>query len=97
MRKPTGSSGIDDFTAKCQSLNRNLYQIEEGEAFGDDNDEDPDFQDDHISSDSESDAADNETDGMAEDEDPILLLLKYQKQRIRSFRPVRTVLARNCP
>ena len=45
MRKPTGSFGIDDFTAKCQSLN----QIEEGEAFGDENDEDPDFQDDHIS------------------------------------------------
>ena len=67
MRKPTGSSGIDDFTAKCQSLNRNLYQIEEGEAFGDDKNEDPDFQDDHISSDSESDTADNETDGIAEE------------------------------
>ena len=39
--------------------------------FGDDNDEDPDFQDDHIPSDSESDAADNETDDMAEDDDPM--------------------------
>ena len=50
MCKSTGSSGIDNFTAKCQSLNRNLYRIEGGETFGDDNDEDPDFQDEHISS-----------------------------------------------
>ena len=29
MRKPTGSSGIDDMTAKCQFLQRSLHQIEE--------------------------------------------------------------------
>jgi hypothetical protein len=37
--KSTCSSGIDDFTAKYYSVNRNLYQIEEGETFGDENDE----------------------------------------------------------
>ena len=40
MRKPTGSLGIDDFTAKCQTLNRNLYAFEEGDTFGDSDDED---------------------------------------------------------
>jgi cobalamin biosynthesis protein CobT len=90
MRKPTGSSGIDDFTAKCQSLNRNLYQIEEGEAFGDENDEDPDFQDDHISSDSESDAGDNETDGMAEDDDPINTPTVEVSKAKNSFIPAST-------
>ena len=35
MRKPTGSSGVDDMTAKCQHLNRTLHQIEEGDTFGD--------------------------------------------------------------
>ena len=88
-RKPTGSSCIDDFTAKCQSLNRNLHQIEEG-AFGDDNDEDPDFQDDHISSDSESDAADNETDGMVEDDDPINTPTVEVSKAKNSFIPART-------
>ena len=39
MRKPTGSSGIDDMTAKSQSLQRSLHQIEEGETFGDEMDE----------------------------------------------------------
>ena len=29
MRKPTGSSGIDNFTAKCQALNRSFYALEE--------------------------------------------------------------------
>ena len=38
-RKSTCSSGIDDFTAKYYSVNRNLYQIEEGETFGDNDDE----------------------------------------------------------
>ena len=40
MRKPTGSSGVDDMTAKCQSLHRFLYQIEEADSFGDEMDED---------------------------------------------------------
>ena len=35
MRKPAESSGIDDFTAKCQLLNRSLYILEEGDTFGD--------------------------------------------------------------
>jgi len=33
MRKPTGSSG-DDMTSKCQALNRNLFQMEEEDVFG---------------------------------------------------------------
>ena len=40
MRKPTGSSGIDDITAKCQALNSSLYTLEEGDTFGDSDDED---------------------------------------------------------
>jgi hypothetical protein len=34
-KKPTGSSGTDDFTVKCQALARELYRREEGETFGD--------------------------------------------------------------
>jgi len=33
MRQPTGSSGFDDFTAKCQALNRSFY-ASEGVTFG---------------------------------------------------------------
>ena len=40
MRKPTGSSGIDDMTAKCQSLQRCLYQIDGEDTFGDEMDQD---------------------------------------------------------
>jgi len=43
MRKSwsTGSSGIDDYTAECQALNRSLYALKEGDMFGDsDDDED---------------------------------------------------------
>jgi hypothetical protein len=40
MKKPTGSSGIDDFTAKCQTLNRALFSIEEANTFGDSDEED---------------------------------------------------------
>jgi len=40
MRKPTGSSGIDDLTAKWQALNRSLYALEEGYMFGDSDDDD---------------------------------------------------------
>jgi len=39
MRKPTGSSGIDDMTAKSQSLQRPLHQIEIGDTFGDEMEE----------------------------------------------------------
>ena len=35
MRKPTGSSGQDDFTQKCQTLHRQLFAMEEGDTFGD--------------------------------------------------------------
>ena len=44
MRKQTGSSGIDDITAKCQSLQRSLHQIEEGDTFGDEMEEDEVFE-----------------------------------------------------
>ena len=40
MRKPTGSSSIDDFTAKCQALNQSLYALEEGDTIGNSDDED---------------------------------------------------------
>jgi hypothetical protein len=40
MRKPTGSSGIDDFTQKCQTLYRSLASLEEGDTFGGSEDED---------------------------------------------------------
>ena len=40
MKKPTGSSGIDDFTTKCQTLNRGLFSIEEANTFGDSEEED---------------------------------------------------------
>jgi len=40
MRKPTGLSGIDDMIAKCQSLQRSLYHIEERDTFGDEMDQD---------------------------------------------------------
>ena len=70
-------------------MNRNLHQIEEGETFGDDNDEDLDFQDDHIPSDSKSDAADNETDGMAED-DPMNTSTVEVSNAKNSFIPAST-------
>jgi len=49
MRKPTDSSGIDNLTATCRSLNRNLNQIEVWAQFGDGNDEDEVLKDDYIS------------------------------------------------
>ena len=39
MRKPTGSSGIDDFTAKFQAPTRSLHALEEGYTFEDSDDE----------------------------------------------------------
>jgi len=39
MRKPTGSLGIDDFTQKRQTLYRSLAAIEEGDTFGDSDEE----------------------------------------------------------
>ena len=54
MRKPTGSSGIDDFTAKCQALNRSLYALEEGDTFGDSDDEDEVMENTQISNDDSS-------------------------------------------
>ena len=64
MRKPTGSSGSDDVTAKCQTLNRSLHQIEEGDTFGDSDFEDEVSDDGHNSDDGDSDVPPNE------DEDP---------------------------
>ena len=40
MKKPTGSSGVDDFTAKCQALNRTFFSMEEANTFGDSDEED---------------------------------------------------------
>jgi len=40
MKKPTGSSGIDDFTAKCQTLNCALFSIKQANTFDDSDDED---------------------------------------------------------
>jgi hypothetical protein len=42
MKKPTGKSG-DDMTAKCQALSRSLVQLEEGDIFGDSDEEEPYF------------------------------------------------------
>jgi len=41
-RKPTGSSGLDDLTQKCQALHRALFQKEEGDAFGDSDEDNED-------------------------------------------------------
>ena len=59
MRKITDSSGSDDVTKKCQTLNRSLHQMEEGDTFGN-----SDFEDE-VSDDGYSDVSPNE------DEDPI--------------------------
>ena len=71
MRKPTGSSGIDDMTAKCQSLQRSLYQIEEGDTFGDEMDEEDVSEVGPQSSVSGSDSDSGDDDILAEDEDNI--------------------------
>ena len=54
--KPTGSSGVDDFTAKCQSLHRSLFSMEEGTTFGDDSDEEDQFN--HLGCDVSDDSSD---------------------------------------
>jgi len=41
--KPTRKSG-DDMTAKCQALSRSLVQLEEGDIFGDSDEDEPYFQ-----------------------------------------------------
>ena len=56
MKKPTGSSGVDDFTAKCQSLHRSLFSMEEGTTFGDDSDEEDQFN--HLGGDVSDDSSD---------------------------------------
>ena len=43
MKKPTGLSGVDDFTAKCPSLHRSLFSMEEGTTFGDNSDKEDQF------------------------------------------------------
>ena len=42
MKKPIGKSG-DDMTSKFQSLSRSLVQLEEGDIFGDSDDDEPYF------------------------------------------------------
>ena len=61
MKKPTGISG-DDMTAKCQALSRSLVQLEEGDIFGDSDEDEPYFR---AQPESNSDSSD-------EDEDEIL-------------------------
>ena len=56
MKKPTGSSGLDDFTQKCQSMSQ-LFRKEEGDTFGEDSDEE-----DVLISPNESKTSDSDTD-----------------------------------
>ena len=71
MRKPTGSSGIDDMTAKSQSLQRSLHQIEEGDTFGDELEDDEVFEEGSEPSVSDSDSDDSDEDILGPDEDNI--------------------------
>ena len=68
MRKPTVSSGIDDMTAKCQSLQRSLYQED---TFGDKMDDEVVSEVGPESSVSGSDREGSDEDILAEDEDSI--------------------------
>ena len=58
-------------TPKCQSLQRSLYQIEEGDTFGDEMDEDDESEVGPQSSVSGSDSEGSEDDILAEHEDNI--------------------------
>ena len=75
MRKPTDSSGIDNMTAKSQSLQRSLHQIEEFDTFGDEMDEDEVSEEgsetsvSDSDSDSDSDSEDSDKDILGPDED----------------------------
>ena len=71
MRKPTGSSGVDDITAKCQHLNRTFHQIEEGDTFGDSDSELEAYPEAANSSDSDSTVEDPDEDHMEEDSENI--------------------------
>jgi len=71
MRKPTGSSGIDDMTAKCQSLQRSLHQIEEGDTFGDEMEEGEVSEEGSEASVSDSDSEDSDEDILGPDKDNI--------------------------
>ena len=68
MRKPNGLSGIDDMTAKSQSLQRSLHQIEEGETFEDEMDQNEVSEDGSKSSVSESDNEDDVEEILGPDE-----------------------------
>jgi hypothetical protein len=70
MRKPTGSSGIDDMTAKSQSLQRSLHQIE-GDTFGDEMEDDEVSEEGSEPSVSDSDSDDSDEDILGPDEDNI--------------------------
>ena len=70
MRKPTGSSGSDDVTETCQTLNRSLYQIEEEDTFGGSDFEDEVSDDGHNSDEGDSNVTTNEDeDAINEDVD----------------------------
>ena len=71
MRKPTGSSDIDDMTAKSQSLQRSLHQIEEGDTFGDEMEDDEVSEEGSEPSVSDSDSDDSDEDILVPDEDNI--------------------------
>ena len=88
MRKPTESSGIDDMTAKCQHLNRAFHQIEEGDTFGDSDNELEAYAEAAISSDSDSTVADPDEDHMEEESEnihtPIVTVLKTKNSMVPS-------------
>ena len=71
MRKSTGSSDIDDMPAKSQYLQRSLHQIEEGDTFGDEMDEDKVSEEGSETSVSDSDIEDSDEDIFGPDEDNI--------------------------
>ena len=75
MRKPTGSSGIDDMTAKSQSLQHSLHQIEEGDTFKDEIEEDEVSEEGSEASvsDSDSESEDSYKDILGPDEENIAL------------------------
>ena len=83
QRKSTGSSGVDNMTAKCQHLNRTFHQIEEGDTFGDSYDELETYPEVAISSDSDSTVEDPDEHHMEEASEnihtPTVAVLKTKK------------------
>ena len=94
MRKPTGSSSVDDMTAKCQHLNRTFHQIEEGDTFGDSDDELEAYAETAISSDSDSTVEDLNEDYTEEASEyihtPTVAVLKTMNSMVPSTIPEST-------